>query len=102
MPFLGVTLSIRESWLPVMSKRSFLMAFDRVNFFISAIVFMAFDNALDTDNTGWGIHPLRRDNCMTHDQQLIAGLFFPPLAQLERARSFYLCGSGFESSMAYN
>lgn len=37
---------------------------------------------------------------MTHDQQLIAGLFFPPLAQLERARSFYLCGSGFESSMA--
>lgn len=38
MPFLGVTLSIRESWLPVMSKRSFLMAFDRVNFFISAIV----------------------------------------------------------------
>lgn len=37
---------------------------------------------------------------MTHDQLLIAGLFFPPLAQLERARSFYLCGSGFESSMA--
>lgn len=30
------------------------MAFDRVNFFISAIVFMAFDNALDTDNTWWG------------------------------------------------
>mgnify|MGYP006898289113 FL=1 len=76
MPCLGVTLSIRESWLPVMSKRSFLMAFDRVNFFISAIVFMAFDNALDTDNTGWGIHPLRRDNCMTHDQQPNAGLFF--------------------------
>lgn len=37
---------------------------------------------------------------MTPDQLLIAGLFFPPLAQLERARSFYLCGLGFESSMA--
>ncbi len=74
------------------------MAFDRVNFLISTIVFMAFDNALDTDNTGWGIHPLRRDNCMTHDQQPNAG-FFPPLAQLERARSFYLRGSGFEPSM---
>ena len=45
------------------------MAFDRVNFFISAIVFMAFNNALDTDNL------LRRDNCMTHDQQPNAGLF---------------------------
>nr|DAZ71952.1 MAG TPA: hypothetical protein [Caudoviricetes sp.] len=32
---------------------------------------------------------------MTHDQQPNAGLFFP----LVSARSFYLCGSRFESSM---
>lgn len=31
-----------------------MMAFDRVNFFIGAIVSLAFDNALDTENTGWG------------------------------------------------
>lgn len=30
------------------------MAFDRVNFFFGAIVNTAFDNALDTQNTGWG------------------------------------------------
>jgi hypothetical protein len=30
------------------------MAFDRVNFFFGAIVNLAFDNALDTDNTWWG------------------------------------------------
>lgn len=35
-----------------------------------------------------------------HDQHSLLVFFLPPLAQLERARSFYLCGSRFESSMA--